>query len=131
MEQWNIFKQWETSFYGTSSNRLLSILKNRFLPLDGDTLADNTTFSSGHPDPTHCNTSPSLVCASQPKFTVSSHFKATDGNNYNVQIVLQCKQNPDTIITKRDAKSPKNIEWATKARSSVIPFSLLIRLQKL
>ncbi|CAF0743715.1 unnamed protein product [Rotaria sordida] len=128
-KQWKIFTEWKTSYYGTSSNRLSSILSNRFIPFDGDQLADGTQFNSGHPDPSHCTTCPSLADASQSKFTVRSNFKAMDGNNYYVRIVLQCKQQPDKIIVKEDATSFQKTEWATKARSSVVPFGLLIQLQ--
>ncbi|CAF2521512.1 unnamed protein product [Rotaria sp. Silwood2] len=130
-KQWNIFKEWKTSYYGTSLDRLSSILSNRFIPLDGDQLANGTRFNSGHPDTTHCTTSPSIICASQPKFSVLSNFKAIDGNNYYVRVMLQCKQQADTIIVKGGAKSFQNVEWTTTARSSIVPFGLLIRLQKI
>ncbi len=48
--EWKIFKEWKTSYYGTSSHLLESILGNRFLPIDGDKLANGSIFNSGHPD---------------------------------------------------------------------------------
>jgi hypothetical protein len=127
-KQWRIFKEWEISYYGTSSNRLASILNNRFVPLDGDKLNDGTTFDSGHPDPTHCTTSPSLFCASRPEFTSRSHFRARNGTNYTVQVVLQCKQKPGTYTVRGGAKFHKT-EWATVTRCILIPYGLLVRLQ--
>ncbi len=127
---WKIFKEWKTSYYGTSSDRLASILKNRFLPHDGDRLADGTKFNSGHPDTTHCITSPSLVCASRWKFSARSNFRARDGTNYtNVQVVLECRQTPDTYTIQNDSSFHKT-EWTTAARSTVIPCGLLVRLLK-
>jgi hypothetical protein len=128
-KQWNLLKEWKVSYYGTSPNLLSSILKNRFLPYDGDKLNDGTTFKSGHPDPSHCTTSPSLVCASQPKFTTHSRFKARDGTNYNVQVVLQCRQKQGTYNLGAPKKF-ENIEWTTVTRSGLIPYGLLVRLQK-
>ncbi len=129
-KQWNIFKEWKTSYYGTSSNLLASILSNRFVPFDGDKLNDGSTFNSGHPNSTHCTTSPSLVCASRPKFTHQSRFRARDGTNYNVQVVIQCKQKPDTYTIEGDGKSFRNTEWATETRAVLISYGLLVRLQK-
>jgi hypothetical protein len=116
-------KEWKVSYYGTSPNRLSSIVNSRFLPFDGDKLNDGTTFNSGHPDPTQCTTSPSLVYASQSKFTTCSRFKARDGTSYNVQVVLQCKQKPGTY-------NIQGKEWTTVTRSGLVPYGLLVRLQK-
>jgi hypothetical protein len=127
---WKIFKEWKTSYYGTSSNRLASILNSRFLPYDGDRLADGTTFHSGHPDPTQCTTSPSLVHASRPEFTSRSQFRARDGRNYNAEVVLQCKQKPDTYIIQGNTGKFHDTEWATVSRSTLIPYGLLVRLKK-
>ncbi|CAF3835789.1 unnamed protein product [Rotaria magnacalcarata] len=96
-----VFREWKTSYYGTTPNRLSSILDSRFIPLDGDTLKDGTQYKSGHPDPSHCTTCPSLSHASESKFAVRSTFKAIDGNNYYVRVVLQCKQRPDGFSTLR------------------------------
>ena len=128
--QWRIFRQWKTSYYGTSPNLLLPILRNRFVPFDGDALLEETKFKSGHPDPDYCTTCPSLAHASQRKFCSSSKYTARDKNNYYIRVVLQCKQHSDRIEVNEDMKSPERIEWKTKARSSVVPFGLLIRLQK-
>ncbi|CAF1919541.1 unnamed protein product [Rotaria magnacalcarata] len=126
-----VFREWKTSYYGTTPNRLSSILDSRFIPLDGDTLKDGTQYKSGHPDPSHCTTCPSLSHASESKFAVRSTFKAIDGNNYYVRVVLQCKQRPGSFVVKRDMNSFQRIEWITKERSTVLPVGLLIRLQKI
>ena len=99
-------------------------MANRSIPLDNDKLADGTVFTSGHPNPTVCTTSPSLAYASQKKFAKCSTFIASDGNRYKVQVVLQCKQKADTVSVNDD-------EWTTKARAGVMFFGLLVRLQKL
>ncbi|CAF1224027.1 unnamed protein product [Adineta ricciae] len=126
----HIFRDWKTSYYGTTPDRLFSIIRNRFIPLDGDVLQDGIKFRSGHPDTSCWNTSPLLICASQPDFSPSSKFHAPDGNNYKVQVVLQCKQKPDTIIGKADTAPKKDTVWKTQARGAIIPTGLLIRLQK-
>lgn len=129
-KEWSIFKEWKTSYYGTSSNRLASILINRFVPFDGDKLSNGTIFNSGHPDPKYCITSPSLICASQAKFTTRSQFRASDGTNYNVRLVLQCKQKPDAYSINGDTKSFHSIEWATETRCALVPYGLFVRLQR-
>jgi hypothetical protein len=127
---WKIFKEWETSYYGTSPNLLAPILRNRFLPLNGDKLSDGTTFKSGHPDSTNCITSPSLVCASQPKFCTPSRFRASNGTNYNVQVVLQCRQKPNSYTVQGDGSGFHNTEWASAERGALILCGILVRLQK-
>jgi hypothetical protein len=131
-QQWHIFKEWKTSYYGTSSNRLASILRSRFVPFDGDTLSDGSIFNSRHQDPNsnYCITSPSLICASKPKFTTCSQFRARDGTNYSVRLVLQCKQKPDTYSINGDANSFHTIEWTTNTRCVLLPYGLFIRLQR-
>lgn len=129
-KQWHIFKEWKTCYYGTSSNRLTSIISNRFFPFDGDELNDGTTFTSGHPDQTCCTTSPSLAHASQQKFTTRSHFRAHDGTNYDVRLVLQCKQKPDTYRIEHDSASFHDIEWKTNTRASIVPYGLMVLLER-
>lgn len=129
-KEWQVFNNWETSYYGTSSDRLALILHNRFLPLDGDKLANGTEFDSGHPDRNQYNTSPSIAHASQPEFTSRSRFRAPDGTNYNVELVLQCKQKPDSYTIKRNTGNFHDTEWLSSHRGAVIPFGLLIRLTK-
>ena len=113
-----------TTYFGTSTNNLSSILTNRSIPFDGDQLKDGTTFASGHPNPKVCTTSPSLAYASQTKFAKQSRFTPSDRLQYNVQVVLLCKQKADTVTVNGE-------EWTTKARAALMFFGLLVRLQKL
>ena len=127
-KQWNISKTWTTSYYGTSANLLLPILTNRFILFDGDRLDDGSTFDSGHPKSGHCVTFPSLVHASERKFSPRVRYRGTDGKNYDVQVVLQCKQKPDTFSVEGNASSFHSIEWRTGTRSCLTPSGILLKL---
>lgn len=118
---WNAMKTWDTTYYGTAPNKLSSIVNTRSIPLDGDQLLDGTRFSSGHPDPTVCTTSPSLIFASQSQFTKRWKFTGSDGKNHKLQVVVLCKQKPDTAVIEGE-------QWTTKSRGTIIPYGLVMRL---
>ncbi|CAF1091246.1 unnamed protein product [Adineta ricciae] len=131
-----LFKQWYTAFYGTSRDNVESIMRNLYVPMHGDKLLSGETFSTHLPDKTHVYTSPSIHYASLRHICPTDVVKM---NNewYDVQIVLECKQNPEGIIKK--AGREKNvcqiipddqIEWMTSRRSSIVPYGLLIRSRK-
>ena len=78
-------------------------------------------FQVGHPDPTVCTTSSSLIFASQPQFTKRWNFTGSNGKNYKVQVVVLCKQKPDTAEIDGEQRT-------TKARGTIIPYGLVMRL---
>ena len=123
-----VSQTWKTSYYGTSPHLLSSILTNRFVPFDGDQVTPHSTFNSGHPKSNDCVTSPSLTHASQARFSKRVRHRGIDGKNYDVQVVLQCKQKPDAFNVEGDASSFDSIEWKTSVRSSLIPFGLLLKV---
>ncbi|UJR07839.1 hypothetical protein I4U23_012122 [Adineta vaga] len=131
-----IFKQWYTSFYGTSKNKIESIVGNRFIPKPGDHLLSGDTFTTHLSDKEHIYTSPSIHYASLKHIC---RIDTVNMNNewYDVNVILECKQNPDGIVKQRgyvknvcQIISDQEIEWKTKRRSSVVPYGLLIRVRK-
>ncbi|CAF3445288.1 unnamed protein product, partial [Rotaria sp. Silwood2] len=135
-ESKQIFKKWCTSFYGTSKYKLESIINNRFIPFPGDRLLSGEIFATHLSDKQHVYTSPSINYAS---LTHVCPIDTTKINNewYDVQIVLECKQNPQKIVKQQGYRrnvcriiSDNEIEWKTDQRSSIIPYGLLIRARK-
>lgn len=131
-----IFRRWYTTFYGTSKDKLETILRNRFIPFPGDTLLSGETFTTHLPDKEHVYTSPSIYYASLRHICPKDR---TEINHewYDVQVVLECKQNPEGIEKQRGYRpgvcriiSDDEIEWKTQLRSSVVPYALLIRAKK-
>ncbi|CAF1502431.1 unnamed protein product, partial [Rotaria sordida] len=109
---------------------------NRFIPFPGDRLLSGEIFSTHLPDKHHVYTSPSIHYASLKHVCPTDTIKI---NNewYDVQIVLECKQNPKGIIKQQGYRrnvcsiiSDNEIEWKTDQRSSIIPYGLLIRAKK-
>ena len=132
----HIFAQWYTTFYGTSKDKLESILHNRSIPFPGDQLLSGEIFARHLPDKKHVYTSPSIHYAS---FRHVCPTDTTKINNewYDFQVVLECKQNPEGITKQPGYQSnvcriiPANeIEWKTNRRATVTPIGLLIRARK-
>ena len=132
----HIFKQWYTTFYGTSKDKLEQILRNRSIPFPGDQLLSGEIFTTHLCDKEHVYTSPSIHYASLPHVCPTDTTKI---NNewYDFQVVLECKQNPEGI-TKQLGYQPNvcriipenEIEWKTNRRATVTPIGLLIRARK-
>jgi hypothetical protein len=132
----HIFKQWHTTFYGTSKDKLEWILRNRFIPLPGDALLSGEIFTTHLPDKHHVYTSPSIHYASLSHLS-PNHTTKINNEWYDVQVVLECKQNPMEIIKQCGCRRDvcriipnDKIEWKTNQRSSVVPYGLLIRTRK-
>ncbi|CAF1058841.1 unnamed protein product [Adineta ricciae] len=132
----NLFKRWYTAFYGTSSDKVELVMRNLYVPMPGDKLLSGETFSTHLPDKTHVYTSPSIHYASLRHICPTDVVKM---NNewYDVQIVLECKQNPEGIIKQAGYKKnvcqiipDDQIEWKTDRRASIVPYGLLIRSRK-
>ena len=132
----NIFQTWYTTFYGTSREKLESIFHNRFIPFPGDELLHNEQFTIHLPDKKYIYTSPSIHYASL-KHVCPTHTVKIDEQLYDVQVVLECKQNPEGVEKQRGYKygvckiiADAEIEWKTDLRASVVPYGLLIRARK-
>ena len=129
-----IFRQWTTSYYGTWEENLERILRNREMPFPGDHLLDGTTFVDHSRDRVHCFTSPSIKYTSNWQRSPVTSFTPTNGRCYNVQIILQCKQKPETFTIQPGASGfcdviPANvIEWKSKQRATIIPNGLMVRI---
>ena len=131
-----IFTQWCTSFYGTSKLNLEPILKNRFIPFPKDQLLTGETLHIRLSDRDHVYTSPSIHYASL-SHVCPTDITKIDNNWYDVQVVLECKQNPQGTIKQQGCRrgvcsiiADNEIEWKTSNRSSVVPYGLLIRARK-
>jgi hypothetical protein len=131
-----IFQRWHTTFYGTSKDKLEPIINNRFIPFPGDQLLSGKTFTTDLSDKKHVYTSPSI------NYACLEHVCPIDTVNidnewYDIQVVLECKQNPAGNVKQRGCRRdvcriiPDNeIEWKTDQRSSIVPYGLLIRPRK-
>jgi hypothetical protein len=130
-----IFQRWATSYYGTWEKKLEQILRNRFIPFPGDALLDRTTFSDHSRDGQHCFTSPSINYTGNWQRSPANPFTLSNGNDYNVQMILRCKQKPGTFIIQEGATglcdiiSHKVIEWKSKQRATIIPIGLMIKIK--
>ena len=132
----DIFKQWYTTFYGTSKDKLESILRNRSIPFPGDKLLSGEIFTTHLCDKEHVYTSPSIHYASLPHVCPTDTTKI---NNewYDFQVVLECKQNPAGITKQNGHRrtvcsviSENEIEWKTNRRVSIMYYGLLICARK-
>ncbi|CAF1050660.1 unnamed protein product [Didymodactylos carnosus] len=129
----NIWAEWYTCYYGTTVNKLQMILRNRFIPFHGDMLLGGELFTTHLDDKEHCHTSPSIKYASDQYFSPRTIFTTSDNHVYYIQVVLQCKQAPDSVIPgykyiNNDVIPNNHVEWKSAARSSVLPHKLLIRV---
>jgi hypothetical protein len=141
----NLWDTWIAVYHGTTAIAAQSILTHREFLLPGDHLIDGSQLPirPGHiPGKIHIYTSPSIRYASLDVYSSKTAFKSPKtGKRYNAQIVLQCKQKPDTFLTQRETVGwgtkricnivpNESIEHYTNRRSSVVPYRLLIRLEE-
>ena len=140
----NIWKDWVITFHGTTTMAAHSILLHRQFVLPGDKLIDGTPLGicPGHiPGKNHIYTSPTIAYSSLPVYSPVQEFCSQSTNDdFEVQIVFQCRQKPTTFKvqgetisagTKRICAFIPNdkIEYFTEARSSVVAYGLLVRVQ--
>ncbi len=133
-----IFKDWTTSYYGTREEKLEQILRNRLIPLPGDALSDGTIYSDESVYGKQWLTSPSINYASDLRFSPMKTFELPNGIGeiYNVQVVLQCRQKPQTFAVHPGRPGicnviPANvIEWTSDHRATLTPIGLMIRMVK-
>ena len=132
----DIFRQWHTSYYATSVAKLPSIIGNRFIPFSGDELLHGDLFNTNVPNSRYVYTSPSVHYACR-QHSCPSYRVRYEGELYDVQVMLQCKQNPDGVQKRKGTVAHRctlipddEIDWQTDLRSSVLPYALLIRATK-
>jgi hypothetical protein len=129
-----IFQRWATSYYGTSENKIEEILENGFIPFPGDQLRNGTIFLVGFPGGRNdfC-TSPSIEYISELHSGSRTRFLSHDGNTYEVQLILQCKQRPETFDIEPDESDwcdriPNDtIVWKSNEQSTIVPCGVMVR----
>lgn len=139
----DIWDQWIVTFHGTTLVGAQSILYNSRFCLPGDKLIDGTILGirKGHiPDKKHIYTSPTIAYSSLPVYSPENEFySSTTRRAYDVQIVLQCRQKPDSFkiqgetvgaTTRRLCPHISNdkIEYFTEIRDSLVAYGLLVKL---
>jgi hypothetical protein len=143
--QHNIWDEWIVTFHGTSLIAAQSILANRQFCLPGDRLIDGTLLGirPGHiPNKKHIYTSPTIAYSSLPVYSPTyEHTSAKTKLTYDVQIVLQCRQNRDSFEIQRETvgagKQPlcrfipnNRVEYYTEIRAALIAYGLLVKLEE-
>jgi len=136
-----IFDTWHVSYHGLQASVLGSVLQEGGLLLPGDTLLDGSTLEAVHTrggeHRINLYTSPSVRYAARVGGSAPCKF---DG--HTVFVVLQCRQQPgysvcaETVgwahqhpgraISKHFELS--EIERFTRARASIIPYRVLVKL---
>ena len=132
-----IFADWHVSYHGLSALALASVLREGSLLLPGDVLLDGSTVEAVHTiggaESVQLYTSPSPRCAEMDIYTSPAVFK-----NELAKVVLQCRQKPgygvnrETVgLTWQVSKHFGNsvIERYTRARASIIPYRVLVKLE--
>ena len=140
-----IWSTWIAVYHGTTPIAAESILDHRQFLLPGDCLINGTQLAirPGHiPGKVYVYTSPSIRYSSLEVYSPKNSFTSPKtGKHYNAQIVLQCKQKPETFSVQAETVGwgtkpicnfiPNNrIEYYTNHRATILPYRLLIRLEE-
>jgi hypothetical protein len=140
----DIWNKWIVTFHGTTKIAAQSILAHRQFCLPGDVLIDGTKLGirPGHiPNQTFLYSSPTIAYSSGPAYSPVYDFHSTENDaNYETQIVLQCRQmpnsykiGPETIGAGKTQICPhipnSEIEYYTDRRSSLIAYGILVRFR--
>ena len=140
----DIWNKWIVTFHGTSRVAILSILTHRTFCWPGDTLVDGTTLKirPGHiPGQNHVFTSPTIAYSSSLAYAPVYTFQSKENNSdYEVQLVLQCRQKPGTYHIGPETIGAKaeicphipnsKIEYFTDRRGSIVVYGLLVRFRQ-
>lgn len=144
-ETHDIWNKWIITFHGTTKIAAQSILTHRQFCHPGDVLIDGTKLAirPGHiPGQLFVYTSPTIAYSSSPVYSQVYDFHSTENNNnYEVQIVLQCRQmpesykiGPETIGANKTQICPhipnSKIEYFTDRRASIHAYGLLVRFRE-
>lgn len=141
----NMWHDWVNCFHGTSIYAAKSIVEHRMLLLPGEhTLSGETIkIRPGHLEGQQFFfTTPTIKYAGLPNYASCYEFTSTtDESIYNITVVLQCKQKPDSFDVQPETVGAglsricayidnKEIEWKTQQRASITPYGLLLRVDK-
>lgn len=144
-EHLNIWKTWANCYHGTSIKSAKSIIEHRSLLLPGEQKMDGKDIAirPGHiPGENFFFTTPAINYASLSTYATSYDFKSPiDKKDYYITVVLQCKQKPDSFTVQRETVGAarkricpfiknEEIEWKSKQRSSIIPYGILLRVER-
>ena len=141
----HIWSTWATSYHGTSIDKAISIIEHRQLLIPGDIANDNHPISIVHGTKTaYYFTTPCIKYASLETYSRSILFNSIiTGESYRVKVIVQLKQKPNSFRIHRGTIPyfyPPNppickiikheqLEWYSNARSSTVPYGLLIEFQ--
>jgi hypothetical protein len=140
----DVWNKWIVTFHGTTKIAAQSILAHRQFCLPGDVLIDGTKLGirPGHiPNQMFLYSSPTIAYSSGPAYSPVYDFHSTENDaNYETQIVLQCRQmpnsykiGPETIGAGKTQICPhipnSEIEYYTDRRSSLIAYGILVRFR--
>lgn len=139
----DIWNKWIVTYHGTTKIAAQSIISHRQFCLPGDELIDGTKLAirPGHiPGQMSIYTSPTIAYSSHPAYSPVYEFHSADNNcKYEAQIVLHCRQAPNTFKVGPETIGAKGkicqfipnseIEYFTQRRASLIAYGLLIRFR--
>ncbi len=141
----NVWSDWMNCFHGTSVTSAKSIVEHRMLLLPGEETMGGKEIAirKGHiPGEVFFFTTPTVKYASLPVYASRYEFLSpSDKNYYNITVVLQCKQKPDSFVVQRETVGAgskqicsfiKNdsVEWKSKQRASIIPYGMLLQIER-
>lgn len=139
-----VWDKWIVTFHGTSKIAAQSIIAHRQFCWPGDVLIDGTKLRirPGHiPNQNHLYTSPTIAYSSSLAYSPVYEFHSSENDSdYQVQIVLQCRQLPDSFeigpetIGAEEEICPHipnaQIEYFTDRRGSIVAYGLLVRFRQ-
>ncbi|CAF1482509.1 unnamed protein product [Adineta ricciae] len=138
-----IWDDWIVTFHGTTKEAAISIIQHRQFYLPGDKLLDGSILGirDGHiPNQKFIFTSPTIVYSSSRVYAPIYTFQSEEDNRaYQAQIVLQCRQKPDSFKVQRETIGlgkkricsvipNEKMEYFTDIRPSVVIYGLLVRV---
>lgn len=139
----DVFDKWIVTFHGTSKIAAQSIIAHRQFCMPGDTLIDGTQLKirPGHiPNMNFVYTSPTIAYSSGPAYSpVYDFYSKANNAKYEVQIVLQCRQMPNSFQIGPETIGAKGeicphipnskIEYFTARRGTIVAYGLLVRFR--
>lgn len=139
----DIWNKYIVTFHGTTKLAAQSILHHRQFCHPGDVLLDGTKLRirEGHiPGMMYVYTSPTIAYSSSPIYSQVYNFHSNKNNaNYEVQMVLQCRQMPDSFEIGPETIAAKTqicphipnskIEYFTNRRATIHAYGLLVRFR--
>ncbi|CAF0748291.1 unnamed protein product [Adineta steineri] len=139
----DIWNKWIVTFHGTSLVAAKSIIHNGQFWLPEDELIGWSLLRIGPgyiSGKKHIYTSPTIAYSSLPLYSPKYDFNSLNDNfDYKAQIVLQCRQKPNTYSVQGetiDARTTRicpfipnsEIEYFTEIRGSLVAYGLLVKL---